>query len=231
MNEKLEHAKDILQSILQFLGAVSVPIFTYLTTIWKAREKKHQEALSEKDELIIHYNAAAEISEAFSDLQTINELNIAVNELFTETTADSFLILMAANGVAQYNVISVLYEREKDETAPLFAVANYKNLSIDDEYRKILYETEKYGPYRFITEKEKEGLLKNIYIRENTVEAMIYFICRLKISKSNDVMLYVTVSSKDNSFSVMDRTIITMAIESRIKPALKKVVKYQETHF
>ncbi len=134
------------------------------------------------------------------ELFKFNELRESVDRVLTHTKADSFIILMAHNGKEELRFATAIYEQHKHNEKTIFsfgATNKYIKVEFDDEYRKMLKNTERDDIVKMETQKMSDNLLKNILISEKIIFSNCYFIKRYKEYKSEDkdLLLYCMIST------------------------------------
>jgi hypothetical protein len=216
----------IFSKLVDFLGVLAVPVFAYLGIKAQRNKNKLNSEIELSKEMILHHNAAELIAVEFLQMKVMSDLNKVVEETFQETNADRFLVLMAANGIEKYKVVSALYESSKSdkELRVVDAVRRYQNILIDDQYREMLYMAEQYGLVWLKTNEMEDCLLKELYVSEGVTESFIFFLFRKSMSEKNDVMLYTSLATHcKDGFSLMQRTLLQMQVQSQIRPMIKSI--------
>lgn len=134
------------------------------------------------------------------ELFKFNELKESVDRVLANTKADSFLILMAHNGKEELRFATAIYEQHKNNEKTIFsfgATNKYIKVEFDDEYRRMLKNTERDDIVKMETKSMNDNLLKNILISEKIVFSNCYFIKRYNEYKSEnkDLLLYCMIST------------------------------------
>lgn len=127
-------------------------------------------------------------------------LHEKVAEIFDRTKANRFLLLFAINGKEDFNSATVVYERTRD-TRSEGAMGRYIRLPIDNYYRNMLKQVERYRYVDIHTEDlPKESILYRIYSspEEKVTHSRIKFIKRMTIDENNDLLLYASVGTHEN---------------------------------
>ena len=157
--------------------------------------------------------------------ESINSIKSAVKELFVETSATRFLILIAVNGKADFNMVSVIFEQMKDGYGNVNAIARYHNIDIDYEYRKMLKLAEREGCISYKTTDMKDSLLKDIYIMEGVKTSKIMHVTRQHVDKDNDLLVFASVATHTSeSFTDLEDTTIKLLFDSKITPNINSVL-------
>ena len=157
------------------------------------------------------------------DLVLLNDIKTATDTIFKETKADRFLILIAINGKVDFNTVSVIFERHKNSTSS--AIARYRNLQVDAEYRAMLKESERNNYLIVETSAMRECLLKDIYTLEGVNHSEIRHLARQPLDKDNDCLVYSSIAThKTPKFTRLELTTIQTQIDSVIKPTIQKML-------
>lgn len=158
------------------------------------------------------------------DLEFINQIGESVNRIFEETVADRFLILVAKNGKSDFNVVSVVFEAHKNAKYRINAIARYRNVHIDKQYKNMLKESENYGMVKLETAKMPDSVLKDFYLLEGVKFSKIRHLARRPIDKDNDFLVYSSISTHENKdFDNLDLAFIKTQFDGTIKPCIDKI--------
>lgn len=211
---------EIIIAGLTMLGTL---IPAYLK--YRSERKKFKEEL----EILQVENQKIKIKLSYFDrimeLESINSIKLAVNEIFNETTATRFLILIAVNGKTDFNTASVIFEQMKDGFGNISAIARYHNIQVDDEYRKMLKLSETNGHVEFKIAEMENCLFKNIYTSEGIKYAKVIHLFRKSIDRDNDLLVYSNVSTHtDEEFTNTEKSTIKVIFDSQIRPNINKVL-------
>lgn len=138
------------------------------------------------------------------ELFKFNELKESVDRILSHTKADSFIILMAHNGREDLRFATAIYEQHKHDEKTMFsfgATNKYIKVEFDDDYRRMLKNSEKEDAVKMETKTLNDNLLKGILISEKINFSNCYFIKRYKEYKSEhkDLLLYCMISTHQNS--------------------------------
>ena len=103
---------------------------------------------------------------------------------------------------------------ETDRMAEVKALADYNRIAVDDCYIRMLIQAQSQGHYKFVTSKEQDCLLKDIYTTAGVHYSEIYHIYTDGIAKKMFI-LSVATSLPDEDFSKAPlRAMINTAINS-----------------
>ena len=205
-------------------------IGTLIPAYWGFKEKiKNRNKDNEIEQLrkqVVENDIRTEVVDRLLDITLLSEIRDAVDIIFNETKADRFLILIALNGVTDFNMISVIFEQHKGGDK-VNAIARYRNLTIDDEYKQMLKKAERNGIVELhVSEMPEESILKQLYLIENVKYSNIRFLLRKPIDNGNDVVVFSSLSThNEEGFSIADKTIAITQYDATIIPALKLMVE------
>lgn len=133
------------------------------------------------------------------ELKKFSLLRDAVEEMFSRTKADRFLILFAFNGKDHLRFASAIYEQNSEGNAHLSigAISKYVHFDIDDDYRAILKKAEVDGTVTFDVSKMKQGLLRDILESEGIRHVKVLHIRRFEdfAGDDKDLLVYCTVAT------------------------------------
>lgn len=159
------------------------------------------------------------------DLEFVNEVVIAVERIFEHTKADRFLILIAKNGVSDFNIVNVVFEQHKKKEYRINAIARYRNVHIDHPYKQMLKEAELKGIVQISTEAMPPSILKTFYEIEGVKHSKIRHLARKPINEGNDFLMFSSLSTHDDdNFTRQELAFIKTQFEGVILPSLDKVL-------
>lgn len=154
-----------------------------------------------------------------------NAINDAVQSIFSKTKVDRFLILIARNGKTTFNYVDVMLEFHKSPQTDIHAVKVYKNVEIDDQYRKMLKDTEYYGFVDLETFKMETQILKHYYQTEKVTYSRVKSALRMPIDEGNDFLVFTSSATHEKeNFNDLEKTIIDQLHNSIIKPSIKSLL-------
>lgn len=181
---------------------------------------ENEKLKSEKEETEIKLNFLNRIM----DLEFINKISESVNRIFDKTKAERFLILVAKNGKEEFRIVSVVFEAHKKAEFRINAIARYRNVHIDNEYRNMLKEAERYGVVQLETSKMPDSLLKDFYEMEGVTFSKVRFLARKPIDDNNDFLVYSSISTHEKTdFTKRGLTYIKTEFEGVIMPCIDKI--------
>lgn len=158
------------------------------------------------------------------DLEFINQIGESVNRMFAQTKADRFLILVARNGKVDFNIVSVVFEQHKKTEFRINAIARYRNVHIDNSYRIMLKDAERYGMVQIETAKMPDSVLKDFYEMEGITFSKVRFLARKPIDNDNDFLVYSSLSTHEKTdFTKREKAYIKTQYEGTIFPCINKM--------
>jgi len=156
------------------------------------------------------------------NLQSFNEIQDSVNRIFAKTKADRFLILIGVNGTTDFRLVSVIFEQHKNTQYKVNALIRYRDVEIDNNYRKLLRDTEREGTIDLNIKKMPNQLLKNFYTLENVKYSKMRFLNREHLDKKNDIVIFSSVATHiDEDWTELENTIIKTEYEGSIIHTIK----------
>lgn len=207
--------KEILVMLSPILVAILTAIIGPSILEWvKSRFNKNKDKKEKKEE--------KDNGLMFS--LTLNKFNIlkeTIDDLFSKTKVDSFLISVAKNGKEDFKFATAIYEQhsDSDKVKLSFGAIKYVDFQFDEGYRQMLKEAELKSQYRFDVGKEPDSDLKSIYMSEGVNYSNIYFLKRVKDydGEGNDCMLYSSFAThSDEPFNQNDN-IVQKLVVNKIK--------------
>lgn len=186
------------------------------------KDKEIESHIQEKEE----HKIKSDVLDKLLDFTAFNKIKSSVDEIFKNTRADRFLILIAINGKTSFNVVSVIFEQHKRSKYQINAIARYKTLGIDTPYKQLLKLAEIEGTVMVFTERMEESLLKDLYIMENIVESHIRHLMRIHTDTHNDILVFSSLATHDKrGFTTIGKRKADLIYNADIKPTLFDVLK------
>lgn len=216
---------DILIALISGISVVLPAFFIYKRDIKKLRyeyDEKIEGHIQEKKE----HKIKADVLDKLLDFSSFNTIKRNVDEIFKKTKADRFLILIAINGKTNFKIVSVVFEQHKKSDYEINAIARYRNLEIDDDYKEMLKLSEREGAVHLKTDSMRECLLKQIYLDEEVTFSDIRHIARIHIDDDNDLLVYSSLATHSvKPFTERERTRAKIIYDSGIRETLIEVLK------
>lgn len=212
---------DVFVSFMAMIGILIPSILLHIRAINK-KDNELKKYKKENDD----YRIKADVLDQILEFRAFGKIKNGVDEIFKTTIADRFLLLIAVNGKTHFNVVSVVFEQHKRSINGISAIARYKSLKIDDDYRDMLEHSESKGTLLLETTTMPKGLLKDIYEIEGVTHSQIRFIAREKIDKDNDVVIYSSLSTHVRKpFTKLEITKANIIYDSIITKTITDVIK------
>jgi hypothetical protein len=151
------------------------------------------------------------------DLSTFNDILHKVNNIFTQTCIDRFLILSAMNGKEDLRICTANYEQVNvngnvSSKLSLGATGRYFNFAFDKAYRDMLKRIERNQvPEECKVSQMQDCDLKRIYLNEKVTEAHVFFLKRVKIDNYNDRVFYCSYATH-RSEGISDNDALTIRL-------------------
>lgn len=156
-----------------------------------------------------------------------SKISNAVNKLIYSSNIDRYMIFVAVNGVTDFRKVAIIFEKYRDDHKKEIAereeeaLALYKSVSIDNEYKDMLKEAELYKQVYLDVATMPQCMLKDIYLYENVRQSAISFLFREKIDGENDVVCFCTAATMNNKeLTEADKTKLKLTISGTIIPAI-----------
>lgn len=155
------------------------------------------------------------------DLKFFNSLREIIDEIFSKTKIDRFLILIATNGKSDFKFATAIYEHHKlnsDTTSVKLSIGGttrYVKFKFDRLYLEMLKEAEVKDKVSILTNEMVDSDLKNIYLSENVTESEIYFLKREAVDENNDVIFYCTLATHSEiGFTKIEKSLIKSYVDN-----------------
>lgn len=167
--------------------------------------------------------ATRSVLDSLSEFNAFNSIKTCISELFDSTKATRFLILVAVNGETTFNNISVVFEHHADRRDNV-SMIKYKNISVDDAYRKMLKMAEVDGPVLIDVDKMEDCLLRKFYEIEGVKHSKVTFLSRQKIDRKNDVVIYSSIATGNlEGYTDLELVKFRLAYDSIITPTIRNL--------
>lgn len=218
--------------IVALIGAASVIIAAIIAYRKDTKIKRLQldnddlnESIHQKNIIIKDREFKISTSDKILNFQAFNIIKDSVDRIFAQTKADQFLIMIAVNGIRDFRMISVIFEQHKFSQYKVNAIIRYRDVEIDDEYRKLLRDVEYKGAVDIITDEMEPQLLKDFYTIENVKHSKMRFLHRHHMDEENDIVIYSSVAThKHEPWTHIENAIIKMEYEGSIIHTIKDYI-------
>lgn len=218
--------------IIALIGAASVITASYIAYRKDVKirqlqlERVELEATINKNNTIIQ-DREFKIStlDKLLDFQAFNQIKDSVDRIFQQTKAEQFLLYIAVNGKTDFRLVSVIFEQNQDNKYKINAIIRYRDVEIDDAYRKLIKDVEADGTVNIETAKMKPQLLKDFYTIEKIKFAQIRFLHREHLNDDDDVLLFGSLATHANTdFTKLETAIIKSEYEGSIKSTIREFI-------
>jgi hypothetical protein len=207
--------------IIAFMGAVVTLLGSYMLFKKDIRLKEMdlqlKESKAKNTETVIKVN----VLDNLLKMSVYSQISDAVSLLFLETKVERFMIFIAVNGITDFKVVSIIFERYKDLTNKTNALARYHNVHIDQPYKQMLKDAEKFGSVEVDSESMPPQLLKDVYENERVKHSIVSFILRRNIDADNDLIVFSSAATTiPIPFDNLEKLSIKTCIEGSLQPNL-----------
>lgn len=156
----------------------------------------------------------------------VNAIQDAVAEIFKNTSADRFLILIARNGKTDFKFADVILDFFENHSEKVDAVRIYTNVELDSQYKVMLKSTEAHGFFDLETASMPDQILKHFYQIEDVKFGRTMHVARLPIDENNDFLIYTSVAKHQNvAFTDMEKTYFDLIHNNSLRPNIKQLLK------
>jgi len=213
--------------IAAIVAAVTSIVQAFVHYFKDKRMKILEHNLNHVKEEEIKTNIGISVLNKLLKISVYARISNAVSRLIYGSNVDRLLIFVATNGVSDFRKVAIIFEKynhpDKEEALEREeeALALYRSIVIDEGYRKMLKDAERWGNVLLQTSTMPESMLKNIYINEGVNQAVIYFLFRKKIDDRNDVLCFCSAGTiAHEKLTEIDKTKLELIISGAIIPAL-----------
>lgn len=219
------------------LSSILIGLFSALSVIivaffkWKEAILNYKKAIKEKDELIKFHEidkrnieVKLEFFNRIHSVKFFNEINNAVDKIFKYTSADRFFIFIAINGKTDFNIVTSIFQRRKDNDKK-HVRPKYDNIPIDDSYKNMLKDAQVKEVIKLTTEFMEECKLKGFYEYEKVNFSQVRFLSRKPIDDENDFIVFSSLAKHgDSDFTAMETVLNQLQYDSIIKPSINEIL-------
>lgn len=220
---------SVLVAIISGVVTIGVSVLTYFREL---RMKKLQAQIDrerieskQREKDAEERNLKLGALDRLLDFQSFNEIRDSVDRMFKNTKADRFMIIIAMNGVTDFRVVSVIFEQHKSEKWKVNAIIRYRDVEIDDEFRRNLKRVEVEGSICFNVAEMTPQLLKDFWVIEKVKFARLRFLHRQSLDDRNDVVIYSSIATHESEpFTHLEEAIIKTELEGSVIHTIKTYV-------
>ena len=143
------------------------------------------------------------------------------NNIFQETSADRFLLLVSEKQESAHTYISVVHEEhaysDSNVRLSIGATSKYLKIETDQAYRKMLEELKEEKVLRYNVASMPYGMLREIYKSEMITHSNIYYLYEFKYMMEGDekeCLLFASVAThKGIEFTQIEELKIKMGVD------------------
>lgn len=197
----------VVDVVIAIIGG-SVTIFGAII-VYKKEIKIKELDLNLKESRVINVASSIKTSvlDSFMRMSVYSEISESVTRLFLETKVERFMIFIAVNGVTEFNVVTIIFERYKELSSRQNALARYRNVHIDKQYKGMLKNVEINGFVELDCQSMPDQMLKDMYESERVKHSVVSFVARRSIDEDNDLIVFcssaTTIPFKFNNIEKM----------------------------
>lgn len=152
-------------------------------------------------------------------MSVYSTISDAVTDIFLNTKVERFMIFIAVNGVSDFSVVSIIFERYKELSARTNALARYHNVKVDKPYKDMLKACERDGFVEVDSSELQPQILKDIYDMERIKHSIVSFVDRRKIDDFNYLIIFSSAATTlPFAFNNIDKLHIKNCVESVLQP-------------
>jgi len=213
----------IRDHLLQALGGV---LSLVLGVVARSKHKQLKAKKTENELLKSNiYQAKIHLIKELYDLQHFSIIERWIKEIFADTQADRFTVMFLMNGKVDFNYLTVLYDQDNKEETEIGGISPYSRIPIGPEYRKTMKVLEIDG---FLFKKGPDfglGTVNEWMELEEIKSGCWAFVDRLALDQYNDVIVYISVTSKTAVLNRHERNKLRLTLEGKIIPEIKKILR------
>lgn len=219
----------IIVAIISGIVAIVIAVIAYLKEVkMKAMQAEIDRIKEEAKQRALDHEAQTiklGALDRMMDFQSFQEIRDSVDRMFEHTKADRFMLLFAMNGTHDFRVVSVIFEQHKETKWKVNALIRYRNVEIDQEFRKILKDAESEGEMDYEVKNMNPQLLRDMWVLEKIKHAKVRFLHREKIDKHNDIVIFSTIAThEEESFTQLEDTYLKTEFEGSIVHTLQTYI-------
>jgi hypothetical protein len=218
--------------IASIIGGISLIIAGIIAYLKDARFKKltieNKEIKLQLNDSTINLtdaNIKIALLDKLGNFVVFNEIRQSVDRIFENTSADRFLVLFAINGTRSFKTVSVIFEQHKHPDLKINAIIRYRDVQIDDEYRRLLRNVEEYTEIDLDVTSMPNQLLKDFYTIEQVTHSKVKFLHRKHVDEKNDIVMYCSIAKHSpDPFDNLENAIIKTEIEGCIQRVITEYI-------
>lgn len=222
----MEILKFISEILVEVVSGTFVIISTYISVRYKRLSDQKETEIKVLKTDLKQTQFQADGINALLDIQTYNNINSGISDIFAHTQTTGFLILIAENGKTKPNSVSVIFQSfpeglRQNNKFIINAISRYHRISVDKYYSEILSILERDGEYSFVVDNEPDQDLKAFYSAEGIKHSMLKWIDRRPKDDVNDILFFASVYSHKGIYTSQELAVIKASF-GRIRAAVKQ---------
>lgn len=167
--------------------------------------------------------------ERLTNVSTLIEVSRQTqNIIFEQTTCDRFLLFVAFNGKKDFNHVTAIFEQRSNSNpgASTGALAIYRNITVDEEYKKMLKAAKDVREVVMDVSTMPDCLLKSFYISEGVKHSVVINLFRQELDKDTACLLYCSFATHmDTPFLVTELALMQAHVEVQLTPRLRPLLQ------
>jgi len=214
---------EIFEVLLTFLGAISLPLVTFII-FWFKRKNKVVEDENQflKDNI---YVSKVNILKEIFDLHSFYELDKQLEGRLSNTPFDRFSIMILMNGKVHFKYMTLLFDKKKSHSDMSFTLP-YRKIRIDERYHNLIINLNVGFSEWLCNGLERAGNIKGMLEEENIKCIGYYKVKRVPLDEFNDLFVYCCWSTEnDKKPSEKDIRDIDIITNGEIIPIINDIIK------
>lgn len=220
---------EITVAIISGIAVIIAGIITYYKDLRikqiEIENREMKARIADENDIINEVNIKIHILDKLANFAVFSEIRSSVDRMFSETKADRFLLLFAINGKKDFRTVSVIFEQHKHPQLKVNAIIRYRDIQIDDEYRRLLKNVEALDEINLNIETMPNQLLRDFYIIERVSYSKLKFLHRKTIDETSDIVMFASIATHEHEpFDNLDNAIIKSEIEGTVIHVIKQYI-------
>lgn len=217
---------EIIVSIISAIAIITASIIAYRKDVrlkvMEIENRQMKTQISDKDDILTEANIKVNILDKLANFGVFQEIKASVDRIFENTKADRFLIIFALNGTRDFRTVSVVFEQHQHPRFEINAIVRYRDVQIDNGFRKLLRNAEDQGEVVLDTSTMPNQLLKDFYTIEQITHCKFKFIMRKHMDAKNDMVMFSSIATHEpDPFDNLESAIIKTEFEGSIMRIIK----------
>ena len=185
---------------------------------WRAEYIKGKKFIKKNEDEIHYLNSLRSVADGYSAMQRLEDHPLIERVFLLEISNGGSRPKVGSKVYA--NAVEIKIDRTKTALSREEIISRYDRIEIDENYIYMVIEAKNNGVYKFKTDSERSGLLKNLYVNEGIKYSEIYHI---HTDSKNDKMFILSISTHKDEEEFKDETLTALIVSevSTIKSAFK----------